>query len=66
MTSTNKRFLGISMLLMLGGAFKIYSKGLYDNNGEFLLFNLLVPFGMGVGALVYTLIKIFGEKNHNR
>lgn len=62
MTNEHKRYLGISILLLLVGIFKLYKKGLYLENGEINWFNVFVPFGMGIGALIYTLFKISQDK----
>lgn len=60
MTTKHKRFLGISILLIALGIYKIYIKGTH-HNGDILWFNILVPFGMGVLFFAYTLIVIFSD-----
>ena len=60
MNTKHKRYLGISILLMLTGVFKMYWKGVFEN-GEILWFNILIPFGMGVLFFLYTLVVIFTE-----
>ncbi len=62
MTAQNKKYLGISILFILMGAFKIYMKGLYLENGEISWFKLLVPFGLGIIALIVVVTKILIEK----
>lgn len=62
MTVENKRYLGIGILLTLVGMFELYSEGIYQKNGEIYWFNILVPFGMGIGVLVYTFIKIYLQR----
>jgi hypothetical protein len=63
MSTNNKRYLGVGILLCLVGGFKIYSKGIYNDDGSIHWFNLLVPFGMGVVVAVYVLTKIILERN---
>lgn len=43
------------------GVFTIYTKGIFDGD-EISWFNLLVPFGMGVFFLIYTLVLMFIER----
>ena len=57
MSTNNKRYLGIGLLMCLVGVFKIYTKGVYYDNGNIHWFNVLVPFGMGVMVVVYVLTK---------
>jgi hypothetical protein len=61
MSTKHKRFLGISILFIAAGIYKIYTKGIYQND-EILWFNILMPFGIGLLFLVYTLFTIFSEK----
>ena len=63
MTQINKRYLGIAILAIVVGVFKLFSKGIYKQNGEINLFNIMVPFGMGIGLLIFALIKIYGSKS---
>lgn len=63
MTQINKRYLGIAILAIVVGVFKLFSKGIYKQNGEINLFNIMVPFGMGIGVLIFALIKIYGSKS---
>lgn len=62
MTLRQKRFLWASILLMLVGLFKLYTKGMFDANGELKVSNLLIPFGIGVGFLIYTIVLIMVDK----
>jgi hypothetical protein len=60
MTQKTKRILGVGILLTLAGVLKIYT----DNN-EIHWFNLLVPFGMGLLVICYSLFLIYTEKSNN-
>jgi|DEB19_MinimDraft_2_1074335.scaffolds.fasta_scaffold173211_1 hypothetical protein len=63
LTAENKRHLGVSVLLILIGIFKIYSKGIYTKTGDFNWFNILIPFGMGIMALIFVVVKIYLDRN---
>ena len=63
LTSENKRYLGVSVLVILVGVFKIYSKGIYTKTGDLNWFNILIPFGMGIMALIFVFVKIYLERN---
>lgn len=63
MTTQNKRFFGIAILMLLIGAFKIYSKGFYHENGELNWFNILIPAGLGVLMLIYVIVlKLISDR----
>ncbi len=64
MTTQNKRYFGVSILLILVGVFKVFSKGIYLKSGEINWINLLVPLGMGVVALLYLIIKMLITKTN--
>ena len=57
-----KRFFGIGIIFTLAGIFKIYMKGVYDDQGDLKWFNILAPFGMGLLILFYTLILVMLDK----
>lgn len=61
MSAKHKRFLGISVLLILVGVFKMWSKGIIEKD-EILWFNIFIPFGLGVLFMIYTIVMIVGEK----
>lgn len=64
MTTQNKRYFGISILLILVGIFKVYSKGIYQKSGEINWVNLIIPLGMGIIALLYLMIKMLISKTN--
>jgi len=61
----NKRYLGIGLLLSIVGGYKMYSKGIYLEDGTIHWFNILVPFGMGIAIFVFVLMKTILEKKSN-
>ena len=61
MSLKNKRYLGISILFISVGLFKIYQEGIYQGD-EIYWFNILIPFGMGVLFLFYALVSIMIDR----
>lgn len=57
-----KRFFGISLLMLIIGIPKVYTEGIYDDEGNVFWLRIMAPFGLGVLGLLYSVVLYVSER----